>query len=210
MGQTINVSTAGTYAVSFDDASPANNGGASTDYEVLLDGNVVGTYSSTSTAWAAHTTTLLTLTAGQHALEFVSLSGYAEAIDNVNLVAYQVQGSAALTGTINVTGSATLDEADGQQNITVSGNVAGSGTLSITATTPAGEAAPRATSPTKASGATAPSRRRQRGRPRRCPRRATVPSADWPPTAAPSSTASRCTRRPDTSPSRAITTGPGA
>ena len=51
MGQTINVSTAGTYAVSFDDASPANNGGASTDYEVLLDGNVVGTYSSTSTAW---------------------------------------------------------------------------------------------------------------------------------------------------------------
>ena len=133
-GQGIDVPAAGAYAVSFFDASPANNGGASTDYEVLLDGNVVGTYSSASTAWTSHTTASLTLTAGEHALEFVDLSGNAAAIDDVNLVAYQSQGSANLTGTVNVTGAATLEEADGQNNLVVSGNITGSGTLSISST----------------------------------------------------------------------------
>ena len=64
---------AGTYAISFDAAHRGNYGGVE-DFEVLVDGNVVGTFRPTTTSYQSYTTGSFTVSAGSHVIEFLGLN----------------------------------------------------------------------------------------------------------------------------------------
>ena len=63
---------AGTYTIGFDAAQRENYGGAQS-FEVLVDGNVVGTFSGLSTSYAGLTTSAFAVAAGSHTVEFLGL-----------------------------------------------------------------------------------------------------------------------------------------
>ena len=75
--QTITGWAAGTYILSFDAAQRAYGAGpvgiSVQDFEVLVDGHVVGTFRPASTAYAAYATAPFTVSAGSHAVEFLGL-----------------------------------------------------------------------------------------------------------------------------------------
>jgi hypothetical protein len=63
---------AGSYAITFD---AAQRGGRShQNFEVLVDGTVVGTLKPTGTSYQTYTTAAFTLTAGAHTIEFLGLN----------------------------------------------------------------------------------------------------------------------------------------
>jgi hypothetical protein len=64
---------AGTYTVSFDAAQRGNHGVSLENFEVLVDGNVVGTFGPTGTTYQTYTTNAFTVTAGAHTIEFLGL-----------------------------------------------------------------------------------------------------------------------------------------
>ena len=64
---------AGSYTLSFDAARRGNYGGVE-DFEVLVDGNVVGTFKPTSTSYQALTTGSFTVPAGANTVEFLGLN----------------------------------------------------------------------------------------------------------------------------------------
>jgi hypothetical protein len=72
MSQAVNFS-AGTYTISFDAAQRGNNGVSTQEFEVEVDGTVVGTFTPGSTNYASYTTSAFTVTAGSHTVEFVGL-----------------------------------------------------------------------------------------------------------------------------------------
>ena len=66
---------AGSYIISFYAAQRANSGGTYQDqnFEVLVDGTVVGTFTPTSGSYAVYTTPAFTVTAGSHTIKFLGL-----------------------------------------------------------------------------------------------------------------------------------------
>jgi hypothetical protein len=63
---------AGSYQISFQAAQRANWGGTQS-FQVLVDGQVVGTFSNLSTAYTGFTTNAFTVTAGNHSITFQGL-----------------------------------------------------------------------------------------------------------------------------------------
>jgi hypothetical protein len=64
---------AGTYSLSFLAAQRGNYQYSSQTFQVLIDGNVVGTFTPDGTSYAAYTTDSFTVTAGAHTIQFVGL-----------------------------------------------------------------------------------------------------------------------------------------
>ena len=64
---------AGSYAISFDAAQRGNYGGVE-DFEVLVDGTVVGTFKPTSTSYQSYTTGSFTVSAGSHVIKLVGIN----------------------------------------------------------------------------------------------------------------------------------------
>ncbi len=71
--QTVSGWAAGSYQLSFQAAQRANNGGSSQDFQVLVDGTVVGTYKPTGTSYQAYTTAGFAVAAGSHTITFRGL-----------------------------------------------------------------------------------------------------------------------------------------
>ena len=88
--ETVNLA-AGTYAISFSASQRGNGGGAQT-FQVLVDGNVVGSFNSlTGTGYTALTTSTFTVAAGDHTISFQGTDAYGgdntAFIDNVSITA---------------------------------------------------------------------------------------------------------------------------
>jgi hypothetical protein len=63
---------AGSYTVSFDAAQRGNFPGIE-DFEVLIDGNTVGTFTPSGTSYQVFTTNSFTVTAGAHTIQFLGI-----------------------------------------------------------------------------------------------------------------------------------------
>ena len=73
--QTVTFATAGSFVVSFLAAQRGNNGGSTQDFQVLIDGQAVGTFQPTGTAYKAYATGSFTVAANsQHTITFVGLN----------------------------------------------------------------------------------------------------------------------------------------
>jgi parallel beta-helix repeat protein len=64
---------AGTYQISFSAAQRANVQASRQDFRVLVDGNVVGTFTPSGTSYQTYTTAPFTVTAGSHTVTFQGL-----------------------------------------------------------------------------------------------------------------------------------------
>jgi hypothetical protein len=64
---------AGTYTLSFAAAQRGNHGVSLENFEVLVDGNVVGTFGPNGTTYQSYTTNTFTVAAGAHSIEFLGL-----------------------------------------------------------------------------------------------------------------------------------------
>ena len=73
ISQTITVGESNTYTVSFKGAKRGNYGGRN-DFQVLVDGQVVGTYNPATTSYQSFATAAVALSAGQHTVEFRGLN----------------------------------------------------------------------------------------------------------------------------------------
>jgi hypothetical protein len=80
---------AGTYQVSFNAAQRGNYQASQQDFQVLVDGKVVGTFTPTGTGYAPYTTVAFTVAAGTHTVAFQGLDSAGgdntAFIDNVQL-----------------------------------------------------------------------------------------------------------------------------
>jgi hypothetical protein len=89
--QSVDGWAAGTYTISFDAAQRENYPGAE-DFEVLIDGNVVGTYDpdATATTYTMDTTNTFMVAAGAHTIEFEGMDGdpYSVFLDEVKINEY--------------------------------------------------------------------------------------------------------------------------
>ena len=63
----------GSYVITFH-AAQRGNTGSHQNFEVLVDGTVVGTFKTTSTSYQTYTTAAFTVTAGTHTIEFLGLN----------------------------------------------------------------------------------------------------------------------------------------
>jgi hypothetical protein len=66
--------TAGTFTINFQAAQRANVSGNSQNFQVTVDGIVVGTFTPSGTSYAGYTTSSFTVTAGAHTVGFVGLN----------------------------------------------------------------------------------------------------------------------------------------
>lgn len=73
MTQALSFAQAGSFVVSFLAAQRANQGTSAEDFQVLIDGTVVGTFRPSGTSYQAYATAPMALAAGQHTLQFVGL-----------------------------------------------------------------------------------------------------------------------------------------
>jgi S-formylglutathione hydrolase FrmB len=64
---------AGSYVISFDAAQRGNFQASHQDFQVLVDGTVVGTFTPSSTSYQTYSTSAFTVAAGSHTIEFQSL-----------------------------------------------------------------------------------------------------------------------------------------
>ncbi len=71
--QTVAGLTPGSYVLTFDAAQRGNNGISKQNFEVLIDGSVVGTFTPSSTAYQGYSTVAFTVTAGTHTITFLGL-----------------------------------------------------------------------------------------------------------------------------------------
>jgi hypothetical protein len=62
---------AGTYQISFDAAQRGNIQASHQDFQVLVDGNVVGTFTPAGTGYATYTTAAFSVAAGTHTIMFL-------------------------------------------------------------------------------------------------------------------------------------------
>jgi hypothetical protein len=72
--QTINAWAAGSYVLTFDAAQRGGRGGSNQNFSVLIDGNVVGTFTPSGTSYQTYYTAVFTVTAGSHAITFQGLN----------------------------------------------------------------------------------------------------------------------------------------
>ena len=90
---------AGSYTLSFYTAQRGNQASSAEDFEVLVDGNVVGTFKPVGPVYQFVTTASFTVTAGSHAIEFLGLDSVGG--DNTALIdAVTVAVSTATVPTI--------------------------------------------------------------------------------------------------------------
>ena len=71
--QTVTGWAAGSYVLTFDAAQRGNNQASQQDFEVLVDGVVVGTFTPSGTSYQTYTTAAFTVTAGSHTITFQGL-----------------------------------------------------------------------------------------------------------------------------------------
>jgi len=64
---------AGSYTISFRAAQRGNQSGCVEDFQVLVDGHVVGTFAPAGTAYRAYSTATFAVAAGAHTITFVGL-----------------------------------------------------------------------------------------------------------------------------------------
>ena len=89
---------AGSYTIAFDGAQRGNQSNSAEDFEVLMDGAVVGTYKPTGSSYTPYTTAAFTVSAGTHTIEFLGLDSVGG--DNTALIdAISVATVASTTGT---------------------------------------------------------------------------------------------------------------
>ena len=72
LSQSIANWSAGTYTINFAAARRGNYGGTE-DFQVQVDGNVVGTFAPTSSTYQAESTASFTVSAGAHVVRFVGI-----------------------------------------------------------------------------------------------------------------------------------------
>jgi hypothetical protein len=128
ISQSVNFA-AGSYTLGFAAAQRANYGGAQS-FQVLIDGQVVGTFSGLSAAYASYTTSVFTVAAGHHTITFQGLDpdgGDDTAfIDQVSLNAATVSAIPTLRDTgVNSSGSGTLADGAADPNWTIIATPAG-------------------------------------------------------------------------------------
>ena len=63
---------AGSYTISLDAAQRSGHGVQ--NFEVLVDGNVVGTFEPTTTTYQSYTTNAFTVSAGTHTIELLGIN----------------------------------------------------------------------------------------------------------------------------------------
>ncbi len=71
--QSVSGWAAGSYTLSFDAADRGNHGGVQ-NFEVLIDGNIVGAFEPTTTSYQVYTTTTFTVSAGTHVIELLGIN----------------------------------------------------------------------------------------------------------------------------------------
>jgi hypothetical protein len=71
--QTVSGWAAGSYTISFEAAQRGNFQASRQDFEVLVDGNVVGTFTPSGTSYQGYTTGVFTVAAGMHTIAFQGL-----------------------------------------------------------------------------------------------------------------------------------------
>ena len=72
--QTVAGWAAGTYVLTFDAAQRANGGLSLQDFNVLIDGKVVATFTPSGTSYQSYSTAAFTVTAGTHTISFQGLN----------------------------------------------------------------------------------------------------------------------------------------
>ena len=89
--QAVTGMAAGTYQLTFQTAQRGNGNASQQNFQVLVDGNVVGTFTPASSSYASITTAPFTLTAGSHTFAFRGLDSAGgdntALIDAVQLIA---------------------------------------------------------------------------------------------------------------------------
>ena len=87
--QTVAGWAAGSYVITFDAAQRGNYQASRQDFQVLVDGSVVGTFTPSGTAYQGYITAAFTVTAGSHTIKFQGLDSAGgdntAFIDNVNV-----------------------------------------------------------------------------------------------------------------------------
>jgi hypothetical protein len=73
ISQVVPAWTAGSYVVTFSAAERDNNGMCSEDFELLVDGVVVGSFKPTGATYLTYTSPTFTVTAGSHTIAFLGL-----------------------------------------------------------------------------------------------------------------------------------------
>jgi hypothetical protein len=137
--QYVNDWQAGTYTLKFKAAQRANNGLSRHDFQVLIDGVVVGTFEPTGTSYQEYTTGSFMVSDGPHTVEFRGLNNIGgdntSLIDDIQITgtippAPQVMSAASFgTGDIRLTGPngfiatpssvSISDNSDGTQRVVV-------------------------------------------------------------------------------------------
>jgi hypothetical protein len=96
--QTVAGWAAGSYVLTFDAAQRGNYQASRQDFQVLVDGSVVGTFTPSGTSYQTYTTSAFTVTAGSHTIKFQGLDSAGgdntAFIDNVALASIPAVGDA--------------------------------------------------------------------------------------------------------------------
>jgi hypothetical protein len=109
--QTVAGWSAGSYTISFNTAQRGNYGTSKEDFELLIDGTVVGTFLPTGTSYQLVTSPSFTVAAGTHKIQFLGLDSVGG--DNtVFLDAVSVAVSTSSTPTPPTPGDAGFEQAN--------------------------------------------------------------------------------------------------
>ena len=73
ISQAVNFAAAGSYLISFSAAQRGNFGTSNEEFQVLVDGTVVGTITPAGTSYATYTTASFNVTAGSHTITFAGV-----------------------------------------------------------------------------------------------------------------------------------------
>jgi hypothetical protein len=136
-GQTISQTfdaAAGTYTLDFDPAQRGNGSvdGLDQNFEVLVDGNVVGTFEPQSTTYAAFSASVDLTSAGEHTLTFEALNsnGSEDATDLIDAVALVANDVTTTESTALTLSNLSISSVNTNDTITVTLSV-NDGTLSL-------------------------------------------------------------------------------
>jgi hypothetical protein len=155
--QTVNGFTAGSYELTFSAAQRAVDQSSSEDFEVTVDGNIVGIFRPTSTGYQTYDTSVFSVGTGSHTIAFVGLNSAGgdntAFLDNVQLSKLLVQAPTNLTATASssttvnlawteaasgITSFIVQRSTDGVNFTTLAGNVSASASTYIDSTAVAG------------------------------------------------------------------------
>ena len=130
VGQSVDNWLAGTYAVSFQAAQRAGFSTAQ-DFQVLVDGQVVGTFTPSGTSYATYTTPAFTVAAGTHSVAFVGLNSAGgdntAFFDDVRITGTTPGGQQSIDGSTLDAGDVVVTAANGSVVATASATVADAG-----------------------------------------------------------------------------------